>query len=167
MSLLMSEDSEAGLKCSGWVVATLLCQEIPDRALLRRLSLNLPFLCTGTTLMDGMGREEGGVFRVGHTVCGTLTSRPVRELNSCQHTTLPLQVSDRELERDLSELPVSGAGLAHISPAFSLTPVPYNPIHCSFSPRGKKNILHWKSHLFLQSVQEQKISGGVGEMVSK
>ena len=98
---------------------------------------------------------------------GTLTSRPVRELNSCQHTTLPLQVSDRELERDLSELPVSGAGLAHISPAFSLTPVPYNPIHCSFSPRGKKNILHWKSHLFLQSVQEQKISGGVGEMVSK
>ena len=32
MSLLMSEDSEAGLKCSGWVVATLLCQEIPDRA---------------------------------------------------------------------------------------------------------------------------------------
>ena len=44
MSLLMSEDSEAGLKGSGWVVATLLCQGIPDHTLLRRLSLNLPFL---------------------------------------------------------------------------------------------------------------------------
>ena len=36
-----------------------------------------------------------------------------------------------------------------------------------FFSQRQKNILHWKSHLSLQSVQGQNISGGVGEMMSK
>lgn len=46
------------------------------------------------------------------------------------------------LERDPSELPVSGAGLTHISPVFSPLQCPTTPSTNLFSHRGKKKKMY-------------------------
>lgn len=63
------------------------------------------------------------------------------------------------------QLPVRGAGLTHISPAFSHTPGPYNSIHCSFSPRDKKKYIALEVSLAICSRAEHQ--WWVGETMSK
>lgn len=91
------------------------------------------------------------------------TPRPVQKLSNHQHTTSPLQVRRPALERDPSSCQSVGWVDSHLTCVLShssaLQPHPL----IFFSRRQKKNVLHWKSHLSLQSVQSlENISSGGG-----